>query len=82
MQHQGRGLRCLHYRMRQVNEAVEEDGREEVSGEQKWNTIRDSVVKEAENAVGYEKRRQPDWFKEVRRQTQQLVQSLAKDPPS
>ena len=47
-----------------VSRAVEEDWREEVSGKQKWKTIRDSVGKAAENAVGYEKRRQPDWFKE------------------
>ena len=41
-----------------VSRAVEEDWHEEViiSGEQKWKMIRDSVVKAAKNAVGYEKR--------------------------
>ncbi len=43
-----------------ISNAVEEEWSETASGEQKWEVIRDVVVKIAENILGYEKRRQPE----------------------
>ena len=50
------------------NEAVREEvgaGWKNESGRlQKWETFRDGLVMAAKKTLGYEKRKQPDWFKD------------------
>ena len=50
------------------NEAVREEvgagWKNEAGGLQKWETIRDGLVMAVKKTIGYEKRKQPDWFKD------------------
>ena len=61
------GLHDEHIR-KQFNEdirnAVKVEWCSEANGKQKWETIRDNMVKVATGILGYEQRRQPGWFKE------------------
>ena len=47
-----------------VCDMVEGSWDEMASGEKMWEAIRDSLVGAAEITLGWEKRNQPDWFKE------------------
>ncbi len=43
---------------------VEENWDSGLNGTGKWEVIRDSIAGAAEDVLGWETRRQPDWFKE------------------
>ena len=56
-----------------VSEAVDGKWNVEVSGASKWEVIRDGLTKAAENVLGWEGRRQPDWFQENIANLQELI---------
>ena len=56
-----------------IREAVEEDWCEAESGEKKWKVIRDPMLKAAKDTLGFEKRRQPDWFKDNEASLKNLI---------
>ena len=47
-----------------VTEAVVDKWRNDSDGSRKWEIIRDSLTESAATILGYERRRQPDWFQE------------------
>ena len=59
---------CSESTQARYNEAVREEvgavWKNEAGRLQKWETFRDGLVMAAKKTLGYEKRKQPDWFKE------------------
>ena len=44
------------------------------SGAEKWKVIRDGLVSAGESVLGWETRRQPDWFKESASVLKELIE--------
>ena len=47
-----------------VEEAVGDKWSSDAGGENMWEMLRDGVKKSAEKVLGWEKRRQPEWFRD------------------
>ncbi len=56
-----------------VGEEVEGKWKNEADVEEKWEVIRDGLTKAAESVLGWEGRKQPDWFQENITTLQELI---------
>ena len=61
------------YNIISVSEGVCRDWRPEADGLGKWEVIKANILKAAEHTLGFEDKRQPDWYREYQFTLQVLI---------